>query len=81
MKHARISMEWNYMVTGSLFKYVKCVNKLKILANARVVKIYTVATLFKNFYVALYGCQSSKYFRLAILENMLEHYINQTDFN
>ena len=37
-----------------------------------------IATLFKNFHVALYECQSSKYFRLAIQDDMLEHYNNQT---
>ena len=80
MKHVRISIEWNYMVTGSLFKYTNCKDKLKILANDRVSKIYTVATLFKNFHGALYGCQSSRYFNLEVPDDMLEKYIKQTDF-
>ena len=36
MKYVRTKQEWNYMVTGSLFKFVKCVDKLKLLANARI---------------------------------------------
>ena len=63
-----------------LFKYVNCTDKLKILASQRVSKIYTVATLFRNFHIACYGCQSFKYFHLDIPDDMLEHYIMQTDF-
>ena len=75
----RISIEWNYLVTGSLFKYIKLPSKLRILANSKVAKVFTVAKLFKNFHVALFGCQSSVYFKLQIPDNMLENYINQTD--
>ena len=78
MKHVRISIEWNYAVTASLFKYVICPEKLKLLQSSRVSKIYTVATLFRNFHVAIYGSQSSKYFHLAMPDNMLVAYINQS---
>lgn len=77
MKHVRISIEWNYAVTSSLFKYVNCPEKLKMLQSTRVSKIYTIATLFRNFHVAVYGSQSSKYFNLAMPPNMLIAYINQ----
>ena len=62
MKHVRISIEWNYGVTGTLFKYTRNKNKFKIFENSRVSKIYTVATLFRNFHVMCYGGQTSKYF-------------------
>ena len=58
MKHVRISIEWNYMVTSHLFHYVGSPEKLQILKNSRVSKIYIVATLFRNFHGALYGNQS-----------------------
>jgi len=81
MKHVRISIEWNYGVTSSLFKYVANPRKLKLLKCAnRVSKIYTVATIFRNFWVAVNGCQSSKYFNLVMPENMLVNYIHQRDF-
>ena len=80
MKHVRISIEWSYMVTGSLFKYVNRPEKLKILGSKRVSKIYTVGTLFRNFHCCLYGNQTSCYFRLVMPEGMLEKYINQIDF-
>jgi len=80
MKHVLISIEWNYGTCASLFSYIRRPEKFKVLGSERVSKIYTVATLFRNFHVALYGCQTSKYFDLPIPENMLSHYINQTNF-
>ena len=80
MKHVRISIEWNYGVTGTLFKFTRNKNKFKVLENSRVSKIYTVATLFRNFHIMIYGGQTSKYFMLEIPENMLVNYIYQNDF-
>ena len=78
MKHVRISIEWNYGHTATLFKYVRKKDKLKLLSEARVAQIYTVATLFRNFHVACYGSQCSSYFGLEMPSDMLTHYINQT---
>ena len=78
MKHVRISVEWNYGTTASLFSYVRRPEKMKILGSDKTSKIYTVATLFKNFHAALYGCQTSKYFDLPMPRDMLSHYVNQT---
>jgi len=80
MKHVRISIEWNYAVTGSLFRYIRYSDKFRLLKNKRVSKIYTVATLFRNFHVALYGSQSSNYFNLEMPRDMLINYIRGTDF-
>jgi hypothetical protein len=56
MKTVRISIEWNDGVTASLFTYVARSDKLKTLKSPQLVsKFYTVATLFRNFHVALYG--------------------------
>ena len=79
MKHVRISIEWNYGTTASLFSYVRRPEKFKILGSEKTSKIYTVATLFRNFHVALYGSQTSKYFDLPMPPNLLSHYIKQTD--
>ena len=46
-----VSIEWNYMITGNLYGYVKKLNKLKILGSSNV---YTVATLLRNCHVAMY---------------------------
>lgn len=80
MKHVRISIEWNYGVTGTLFKFTRNKDKFKILDNSRVSKIYTVATLFRNFHIMFYGGQTSKYFKLEIPYNMIVNYLNQIDF-
>ena len=77
MKHVRISIEWNYGHTATLFKYVRKRDKLKLLSKARVAQIYTVATLFRNFHVACYGSQSSSYFGLEMPTDTLTYYINQ----
>ena len=81
MKHVRISIEWNYGVTGSLFRYVRYKDKFKLMKSRKVSKIYTVATLFRNFHIALYGGQSSNYFDLVIPDDMLIHYIRNQDFD
>lgn len=78
-KKIRISIEWDYGTTGSLFKCLQNLDKLKLMKSDTVKKVYIVCTLLKNFHVMLYGCQSSNYFNLQFPPNILEHYINQTD--
>ena len=79
MKHVRISIEWNYGSTATLFKYVRKKDKLKLLGDSRVSKIYTVATLFRNFHNACYGSQCSMYFNAEMPVDMLSSYVNQTE--
>ena len=81
MKRVRISIEWNYGSTASLFKYVCNKRKLKVLQSATVSKIYTVCTILRNLHVGLYGCQSSNYFDLDIPDDFVEKYLMQEDFN
>ena len=78
-KKVRISIEWNYGCTGMLFKYVMCEEKM-LLQSDYVSKIYTVATLFRNFHAAIYGSQTSNYFNIVMPDNMLRKYILQEDF-
>ena len=81
MKKVRISIEWDYGATASLFKYICNDQKLKLLQDKdKVSKVYTVAILLRNFHIALYGCQTSNYFNFEIPPDMLEHYINQIDY-
>ena len=58
----RISIEWNYGHTVQLFKALSKIDKLRALAgkSGNSLKLYTVATLFRNYHVLLYGSQSSK---------------------
>jgi hypothetical protein len=79
MKKVRISIEWNYGYTASIFKYVQNEWKMKILLSEIVAKVYTVVTLLRNFLVAIYGGQTSNYFNVRLPYEFLEHYINQTD--
>lgn len=83
MKTVRISIEWNYGVTAKLFRYMQNMDKLKLLQSDAVAKVYTVATIFRNFHVAKYGGISSNYFGLnaAVRPDFLHHYINQINFN
>jgi hypothetical protein len=77
MKKVRISIEWNYMTTASLFKYLRQHDKLRLLQSHTVTKVYTVATLLKNFHTCLYGNQTSNYFDFIFSPNFLEEYIRQ----
>ena len=82
MKHVRISIEWNYGTAANLFKMVRRKDKLQLMKNSgRVCELYTVVTLFRNFYVACYGGQCSNYFNLELPNTMLYKYITQTDFD
>jgi hypothetical protein len=80
MKTVRISIEWNYGVTASLFKYTQNLDKLKLLKSDFVQKVYVVATLFRNLHHALYGGETSNYFNVRLPRDFINHYINQTDF-
>jgi hypothetical protein len=79
MKKVRISIEWNYGYQASLFGYLANTRKLKLLESTTVTKVYTVATLLRNFHTISYGGQSSNYFNLSFPANTLVHYINGTD--
>ena len=68
----RVSIEWNYMITGNLYGYVKKLNKLKILGSSNVSKVYTVATLLQNCHVAMYGSETSYYFNVFLPTHFLE---------
>ena len=71
----RISIEWNYMVTGNLFSYVRNLDKLRLLGSYNVHRVYTVCTILRNCHVALYGSLTSQYFDLVIEDDMLEKYM------
>jgi hypothetical protein len=75
-KLVRISIEWNYMVTRTLYSYLAQFDKLKVLGSDNVSKVYTVATILRNCNVSLYGSCTSKYFELEIPDDMFERYIN-----
>jgi hypothetical protein len=77
MTSVRISIEWNYMATASLWPYVGSKRKLKILQSTRISRIYITATLLRNFHSCLYGNETSKYFGYVFPEDFLETYINQ----
>lgn len=82
MKGVRISIEWNYGHTASLFPYIAMKSKLRVLSSDDVSKYYIVCTLLRNFHNILYGCQTSNYFNLDFGEDewdFLACYINGTD--
>jgi len=81
MKTVRISIEWNYGYTASLFAYLAKPQKLKVMKSDRVSKIYTVGTLFRNFHNICYGSQTSLYFGVNFAPNFLRHYVKQTDLD
>ena len=68
MKSVRISIEWNYGFTASLFKYFLQEHKLRLMKSERVTKVYIVATLFRNFHV---------FNLMEQYPNFLEKYIKQ----
>lgn len=80
MKSVRISIEWNYGVTATLFRYLRRTDKLKVLQSDSVMKVYTVATLFRNLHIGLYGGNTSTYFGLVAPHDFVEKYLTQTDF-
>ena len=78
MKSVRISIEWNYGYTASIFTYLGKKQKLKVLSGDTVAKVYTVCTILRNIRVMLRGSQCSNYFGLTFQDNFLEHYLTQT---
>jgi hypothetical protein len=78
MKSVRISIEWNYMTTVSLFAFVGMEHKFKVFESAGIARIYIVATLMKNFHACLYGNQTMNYFEVILPDNFLEAYISQS---
>ena len=78
MKSVRISIEWNYATTANLFKYLLEVHKFKLLKSNFAPYVFIVATIFKNFHVALNGCQSSNYFNVRTGEEFFLSYITNS---
>ena len=74
-KSVRISIEWNYMNTANLFRYLKNLNKLKVMNGEVVIMVYIVCTILRNCHIALYGGISSQYFGLSLPHDMLERYM------
>lgn len=81
MKSVRISIEWNYGYTASIFRYVADTAKLRVLGSDQTSKVYTVVTLLRNMKVFRYGGQSSVYFGLRFREDAFRCYMTQTNFN
>ena len=77
MKSTRISIEWNYMSTVTLFPYVGDKRKFKILSTDIVAHIYVVATFLRNCYSFYYGNETMHYFNVILPNTMLECYIKQ----
>ena len=75
MKKTRISIEWNYMTTANIFKYLQQLHKKKLMSGGNVSKIYIVCTILRNMHVALYGCQTSNYFNISFPNDFLEQYM------
>ena len=80
LKTVRISIEWNYGATATDFAYLKNTDKLRIMESKNVTRVYTVATIFRNFKVGLYGSQTSNYFNVVPPENFISKYINGEDW-
>jgi hypothetical protein len=74
-KSVRISIEWNYMNTSNLFRYLKIFNKLRVMKSTVVCKIYILCTILRNCHIALYGGISSNYFDIFLPSDMLEKYM------
>ena len=70
MKSVRIAIEWNYGATSNLFHYLRNIDKLKLMRNTHLTRVYFVCQLLRNCNVALYGGIESNYFT-----NMLEMYL------
>jgi hypothetical protein len=80
MKRLRVSIEWDYGYTATMFKYVASKNKLKLLSGEIVTEIYTVATLLRNIHAGYYGSQTSNYFECTLPDDFVACYLTQTDF-
>jgi hypothetical protein len=72
MKSVRITIEWSYGVTASLFKYVQTPEKLKLMQTDHLQKVYVVATyLFRHIHLALYRGKPSNYFNVRLPDNFV----------
>jgi hypothetical protein len=80
-KKVRISIEWDYGQTASLFKYLTRREKLRLMASNDVSKVYTVCTILRNIHLGYNGCQTSNYFNVTLPDNFVEKYLTQTDFH
>ena len=75
MKSVPATIEHNYALTKNLFKYLSRIDKLNILHNSRVLKLYTICTFLKNCHIMLYCCKRTSYFNLLIdTRTLLEEY-------
>ena len=79
MKSVRISIEWDYGYTATLFRYICNKQKLKLLRGKSTSKVYTVCTILRNIHTGYYGCQTSNYFNLVVPDNFVYAYLTQTD--
>ena len=82
MKKVRISIEWNYGYSASIFKFLQMQWKIKLLANDQAVsKLYTVVTLLRNIHIGFYGGQTSNYFNLHLNgENFVQSYLTGSHY-
>jgi len=75
LKSVRETIEHNYALTKSLYKYLSRIEKLKVLNNSTVLKVYTVCTFLRNCHVMMYGCETSQYFNIILdSSSLLEKY-------
>lgn len=74
MKTVRIAIEWSYGNNTLLFKYVQNTEKLKLMQSDHVQKVYVAAALFRNIHLALYGGETSNYFKVTLSAEVLEQY-------
>jgi hypothetical protein len=79
MKKVRISIEWNYMTTASLFSYVAFKRKFKILESmaSGISRVYIVATILRNIHACYYGNLTMNYFNVILPHDFVNSYINQ----
>lgn len=80
MKKVRISIEWDYGHTASLFRYLQNIVKLKLLRRHTVTRIYTVCTILRNVHTGFNGSQTSQYFNVMLPDDYVQKYLTQTDF-
>jgi hypothetical protein len=61
----RVSIEWNYKDTSSLFRYVNYVENSKVCSGgSNVALAYFSAMFLNNCHVCLYHCETSAYFEI-----------------
>jgi hypothetical protein len=60
---------------ANIFKYLRNLDKLRVMNGGTCVKVYTVAVILRNCVIACYGGQSADYFNLTMPPDMLERYL------